>query len=77
MILELFYMISPSFSRCCGAATGIRTRDLILTMDALYQLSYRGVLDDFTIIVVSLQSVIVMVCLLLVLILYLPTTKRK
>jgi len=35
------------------------------------------VLDDFTIIVVSLQSVIVMVCLLLVLILYLPTTKRK
>ena len=26
-----------------GATIGIRTRDLILTMDALYQLSYRGV----------------------------------
>ena len=26
-----------------GATTGIRTQDLILTMDALYQLSYRGV----------------------------------
>ncbi len=25
-----------------GATTGIRTQDLILTMDALYQLSYRG-----------------------------------
>lgn len=27
-----------------GAPNGIRTRDLILTMDALYQLSYRGVI---------------------------------
>ncbi len=26
-----------------GATTGIRTQDLILTMDALYQLSYRGI----------------------------------
>ena len=26
----------------CGATVGGRTRDLILTMDALYQLSYRG-----------------------------------
>jgi hypothetical protein len=25
-----------------GATIGARTRDLILTMDALYQLSYRG-----------------------------------
>ncbi len=28
-----------------GAVVGIRTRDLILTMDALYQLSYDGVTD--------------------------------
>jgi hypothetical protein len=26
-----------------GAVVGIRTRDLILTMDALYQLSYDGI----------------------------------
>ena len=26
-----------------GATIGGRTRDLILTMDALYQLSYRGI----------------------------------
>lgn len=29
-----------------GATIGIRTRDLILTMDALYQLSYRGITLD-------------------------------
>lgn|GEM_PF-3136379 len=31
-----------------GATIGIRTRDLILTMDALYQLSYRGVPGQIT-----------------------------
>jgi hypothetical protein len=32
-----------SWSVLCGAVVGIRTRDLILTMDALYRLSYDGV----------------------------------
>ena len=30
-----------------GATVGVRTRDLILTMDALYQLSYGGVFFTF------------------------------
>ncbi len=33
-------MLVPQLSN--GAENGIRTRDLILTMDALYQLSYLG-----------------------------------
>lgn len=34
----------PFGTMFCGATVGDRTRDLILTMDALYQLSYRGML---------------------------------
>jgi hypothetical protein len=29
-----------------GATIGIRTRDLFLTMEALYRLSYRGMICD-------------------------------
>ncbi len=35
------FQLGPS-AKQYGAPNGIRTRDLILTMDALYQLSYRG-----------------------------------
>ncbi len=37
------YVDSNKVSLKFGATIGIRTRDLILTMDALYQLSYRGI----------------------------------
>lgn len=41
-----------------GATIGARTRDLILTMDALYQLSYRGMAPNFNQQVCSSASVL-------------------
>ena len=36
-----------------GATIGSRTRDLILTMDALYQLSYRGAKYELTLTILT------------------------
>ena len=42
----LVYKNKPRGAWVYGATIGIRTRDLFLTMEALYQLSYRGLITD-------------------------------
>ena len=49
---KLLQLVRKSLSKAVmyfddGATTGIWTQDLILTMDALYQLSYRGGINTF------------------------------